>query len=103
MDVPVAIFSEEGFDACSLDPTTITLANARVGVWGICNQSKAACWDINRDGLHDLLVGIEIRSMELDLGDTSAQLYGETFSTDDQPGISVAGSDSIRLIRWCLK
>ncbi len=103
LDVPVAIFSEEGFDACSLDPTTITLANARVGVWGICNQSKAACWDINRDGLHDLLVGIEIRSMELDLGDTSAQLYGETFSTDDQPGISVAGSDSIRLIRWCLK
>ena len=103
--LPVAIFSDETFDACSLDPASITLSGGGVGTWGRCTEHHLAkCKDMNKDGLKDLLVFIEIEDLGLQAGDTSALLYGHTLTEDGQVDTVITGSDTVKIIGgWCLR
>lgn len=89
--IPTAIFSDNGFSAADLDPTTLRLAGAPVKSTG---GSQVLCQlrDLNADGLADLLCHFQVPS-DLQLGDAMLALDGETYN-----GTKIHGQDSIRLV-----
>ncbi len=90
--VPVAIFSTNTFDARTVDPTTVTLAGAPA----VPDQPGGPLtffWDVNRDGLRDLVLKFRVQDMQLTPEDTEAVLEGETFA-----GVSIQGVDSVTVI-----
>jgi hypothetical protein len=90
--VPVAILSDANFDATQVDPATVTLANASIGLKG--NGSFMASFeDANSDGLLDLVVHVSASALQLTAGDTQAALAGRTFE-----GRQINGSDSVRVV-----
>jgi hypothetical protein len=90
--VPVAILSSATFDATTVNPTTVTLANAAVRLKGngtpITEQR-----DVNGDGRVDLVVQINMEALQLTAGDTQATLQGQTVS-----GQPIQGTDSVRVV-----
>ena len=90
--VPVAIFSTATFDARTVDPTTVTLANAAVKLTGK-GKPIASFEDVNGDGRLDLVVQVGTSALQLTSGDTIAVLRGKTFS-----GQPIQGSDSVRIV-----
>jgi hypothetical protein len=90
--VPVAIFSTATFDARTVDPSTVTLANAPVKLKGK-GQPMASFQDVNGDGRLDLVVNVQTNALELTSGDVAAVLKGRTFS-----GQPIKGSDSVRIV-----
>jgi thrombospondin type 3 repeat protein len=97
-NVPVAILSEPGFDACSLDPATVTLADAEVKVKGKGNKLMASCEDINGDNLPDLVVHVETTGLVLTGSDVYATLEGSTPDDGVSAIINVVGEDTVRVI-----
>ncbi len=94
-NVPVAIFSNSVFDATQVDPATVELASAGVGLRGKSEDNyMAACEDVDGDGLMDLVVHVETSALVLSLTDVEASLTGSTF---DERGI--AGKDSVRVVQ----
>lgn len=91
-NVPVAILSTADFDAKTVDPTTVTLADAGVKVRGNGN-TMASEEDVNGDGLLDLVVHVETQGLQVTAGDEEAVLQGETFGGD-----AIEGSDSVRIV-----
>lgn len=90
--IPVAILSTPDFDATTVDPVSVTLADASVKVKG--NGSPMASEeDVNLDGLTDLVVHVFTSGLELTDGDVEAVLEGETFA-----GIAIRGSDLVRIV-----
>ena len=91
-NVPVAIFSSATFDATTVDPSTVTLADAGVKIRG---KGKLAAdeEDVDGDGLLDLVVHIDTSELELTDGDVVAVLKGETFD-----GTAIQGSDFVRIV-----
>jgi hypothetical protein len=92
-NVPVAILSSPSFDATTVDPSTVTLADAKVRVKGKKNELMASKVDVNGDGLLDLLVHIDTTSLELSSTDVEAVLKGMTYGGDP-----VVGKDSVRIV-----
>ncbi len=92
-NIPVAIFSTDDFDATTVDPATIILADAGVKARGKKGDLMASFEDVDDDGLIDLLVHIDTQGLVLGDGDVEAQLTGETFD-----GLSILGTDTIRLV-----
>jgi hypothetical protein len=94
--LPVAIFSTEEFDAKTVDPATVILADAAVKLkWN--GQPLALLWDVNHDGLKDLIVHVKIKDLNLNPDDTTAYLEAMTFD-----GNPVVGSDSVKVVDyWC--
>ena len=92
-NIAVAIFSTDDFDATTVDPATITLADARVKARGKRGDLMSFFKDVDLDGLLDLLVHIDTQGLVLGDGDVEAQLTGETFD-----GLSIFGTDAIRLV-----
>ncbi len=92
-NIPVAIFSTDTFDAMTVDPATVMLADAGVMERGKNGKLMASFEDINLDGLLDLLVHIDTQSLVLNDDDVEAQLTGETFD-----GLSIFGTDAINLV-----
>ena len=90
--IPVAIISTTAFDATTVDPTTVTLADAQVRVRGK-GIPLASTEDVNADGLLDLVVHVETTALQLTESTTLAQLRGETFD-----GTAISGSDMIRVV-----
>jgi len=90
--VPVAIFSTPTFDARTVDPLSITLANATVARKGK-GTPMASFQDVNQDGLLDLVVHVETQALQLAVGDTVAVLEGRTFD-----GRRIRGSDTVRVV-----
>jgi hypothetical protein len=90
--LPVAVLSTATFDAAAVDPRTVTLADALVKLGG-SGAPMGSLEDVNEDGLLDLLVHIDSRSLELSPGDTQAILKGKTFS-----GVTIQGVDSVEVI-----
>ena len=90
--VPVAIFSTLSFDATTIDPTTVTFAEAQVRLRGR-GTPMASMEDVNGDGLLDLVVHVETEALQLTETDSQAELLGETFD-----GVSIVGTDSIRVV-----
>ena len=90
--VPVAILSSVVFDGTTVDPTTITLADASVRLRG--NGTPIAVFeDVNNDGRLDLVVQVNTEALQLSDGDTQAMLTGRTFD-----GKSITGTDSVRIV-----
>jgi hypothetical protein len=53
--VPVAILSSETFDATTVDPASVSLADAGVKVAGKASHFLCSAEDVNRDGRLDLM------------------------------------------------
>ena len=91
-NVPVAIFSSATFDATTVDPLTVTLADVGVKVRGN-GTPQASEQDVNGDGLLDLVVHIDTEGLSLTEGDEEAVLTGQTFSA-----ATIQGSDLVRVV-----
>ena len=94
--VPVAILSDENFDATTVNPDTIELAgsNVEVKVKGKSNKYMAHAEDVNGDGLVDLLVQVATANLDpSSLQDGWAVLTAETFD-----GRLIEGSDEITIV-----
>ena len=90
--VPVAILSSAVFDATTVDPITVTLANANVKLRGK-GTPQASLEDVDGDGFEDLVVHVETEALELSEEDTAAVLVATT--TD---GILLRGVDTVRVV-----
>ncbi len=90
--VPVAILSTDGFDATTVDPETVKLANAPVKTKKN-GTLMAAQEDVDGDGRLDLLVHVDTQDLKLEESDTEAVLEAKTFS-----GAALNGSDSVRIV-----
>jgi hypothetical protein len=90
--VKVGILSRDGFDATTVDPSTVTLAGAppRTRRDG---RVVTRLTDVDRDGSTDLLLRFRIPDLQLDAADTTAALLGTTVT-----GRSVRGVDSVLVI-----
>lgn len=91
-NVPVAILSTADFDARSVNPVTLRLADAMLRIRGN-GTPQAAPQDVNGDGWVDLVVHMEIEGMTLTAADVEATLTGETMD-----GTAVEGVDSVRVV-----
>jgi hypothetical protein len=92
--VPVAIFSDAGFDATKIDPETVVLAGAGVAVRGKGSKYLAHAEDVDADGLPDLVCQVVTENFDPELlQDGHAVLYGETWD-----GTQVMGADEIVLV-----
>ena len=91
--VAVAILSTPTFDALTVDPTTVTLANANVRLKGK-GQPQASFDDVNHDNLLDLVVHVETEALELTTTDKEAILIGKTLDGKT----TIRGVDSIRVV-----
>lgn len=92
-NVPVAIISNSKFDATTVDPDTVSLADARVRMKGKKGELMASQVDVNGDGLLDLLVHIDTTGFELSSTDVEAVLEGMTYDGDP-----VVGKDTVRIV-----
>ncbi|MFN8093442.1 MAG: hypothetical protein U0599_14710 [Vicinamibacteria bacterium] len=91
--VPVAIRSAEGFDAASVDPTTVSLASAQVKLRGN-GTPMASRVDVDGDGLEDLVVQVSTSALVLAASDTTATLEGSTYD-----GQRIEGTDAVRVVQ----
>lgn len=90
--VTVAILSTAMFDATTVDPTTVALADAAVKVKGK-GTPMAAVEDVDGDGIDDLVVHVETQGLSLTDGAAQAILTGETYG-----GMVIAGVDAVRIV-----
>jgi hypothetical protein len=91
--VPVAILSDAGFDATTVDPTTVSLASAQVRLRGN-GTPMASVSDVDGDGLDDLVVQVSTNALTLTASDTTATLQGTT-----RDGLHIEGVDSVRIVK----
>jgi hypothetical protein len=92
--VPVAILSRAYFDATTVNPDTVELAGARVGIRGKGNKYMAHAEDVNGDGLVDLVVQVETINFNPEfIQGGYAILTGKMFS-----GIPIKGKDEIIIV-----
>ncbi len=89
--LPVAILSNEGFDATTIDPLSVKLAEAGVRVRPN-GAPMAFRQDADGDGRADLVLHVESGELALAPGDTIAQLTGKAGS------LSVRGRDHVRVV-----
>ena len=92
--IPVAIFSNAGFDATEIDADTVELAGSSVAVRGKGNKLMASTDDVNGDGFIDLVIHVSTINLDPEiLQSGTATLIGNT-----ETGKSIEGSDSITLV-----
>lgn len=92
--IPVAILSTDDFDATSVDPDTVELAGAEIGVQGKSDKLMAHQEDVNGDDLIDLLVHVATANLDPDTFQGGAvTLTGQTFS-----GETIEGYDDIIIV-----
>ena len=90
--IPVAILSDDTFDAMSLDTTTLTFS--RTGdedSLAFCNGSPG---NVNADKLRDLLCFFNTEDTGFQAGDKEGVLKGTTLT-----GTPIIGTDSVRIVR----
>jgi len=92
--IPVAILSGPGFNATTVDPSTIELAGAGVALRGKSSNAMAHAEDVNKDGLIDLVVQITTQNL-----DPGALQNGEaTLTAKMYDGLFIEGSDEITIV-----
>lgn len=91
--VPAAILSTSTFDARTVDPDTLFLAGASVGMVGKSGRSLCHVEDVNGDGLPDLVCNFETAQLMLQPGDSVAVLVGSTMG-----GVAIRGQDTVRIV-----
>ncbi|MEJ2502626.1 MAG: choice-of-anchor D domain-containing protein, partial [Gemmatimonadota bacterium] len=90
--LPVAILGSPDFDATTIDPATVTLADAPVIVRPN-GRIAAASEDVNGDGIADLVVHVDRSALNLAADATFALLEGQT--TD---GTAIRGVDGVTIV-----
>jgi hypothetical protein len=91
--VKVAILSESDFDATSVDPLSVTLADAGVRLRGN-GTPMTESHDVNGDDLIDLVVAVSTNALALASTDQTATLTGRTAD-----GLKIEGEDTVRLLK----
>jgi hypothetical protein len=87
MPIAVAILSTDGFDATTVDPTTVTF-----GPGGATDMHRRGrVQDVDGDGDLDLVLHFRADETDIPCGVTSASLTGRTYG-----GLAIAGSDTVR-------
>jgi probable HAF family extracellular repeat protein len=89
-EMNVAILSVDGFDALTVKPTTVRFGAIGNGAAPV----RAGRRDVDGNGKTDLLLRFEIQDTEIECGDNSAVLTGQTSN-----GESILGSGSINTVR----
>jgi len=90
--LPVAVLSTPDFDATTIDPSTVVVSGAPVAsLFG--SLPMAGPYDINGDGMLDLLMFVRIPDLDLSLEDNVAVLEGQTYD-----GLSVRGTDFVDIV-----
>jgi len=82
--VPVAILTDEHYDAARTDPDSVVFAGASAVKWHM--------EDVDCDGDLDMLLHFNTQDLQIAAGDTSATLTGNTL---DSIAIPIIGSDSV--------
>ncbi len=86
---PVAILTNDSFDAATVDPTTV-----RFGATGTeAAPVHSALEDVDGDGDIDMILHFDTQDTGIQAGDTCAYLKGTTSG-----GQSIEGSDSVRTL-----
>ena len=83
--IPVAILGTTDFDATSVDPGTVLLADAYPVKWTM--------EDINHDGIMDLLLHFKTEDLILNINSTEASLTGKTMD-----GTPIEGADTVNIV-----
>ena len=92
--IPVAILSDEEFDATTVDPDTVELGGAGVAMRGKGSKLMAHEEDVNGDGLVDLVIKVATQNLDPDsFQDGYAVLSGETYN-----GVPIEGQDEIAIV-----
>ncbi|MEX2270036.1 MAG: hypothetical protein WD690_01105 [Vicinamibacterales bacterium] len=84
--LPVAILSTAGFDATTVDPTTIRIGPAGSEAEPVRTMSD----DVNKDGRSDLMMLVRIQDMKVKCGDKIIRLTGKTMN-----GTAIEGSEAV--------
>jgi hypothetical protein len=94
--VPVAILTNGGFDATTVDPATVCFGDAEDPAQRDCMEAHARghVQDADGDGDLDLVLHFETGQTGIDPGDTQACLTGQTFG-----GAPVQGCDSVNVVK----
>jgi hypothetical protein len=91
--IPVAMLSTSTFSATTIDPNTLFLAGAQVGMAGRSGRYLCQTREVNGDNLDDLVCDFDTAQFLIHVGDTLAELVGKTFA-----GVPVRGQDVIRIV-----
>jgi len=91
--VPVAILSTPTFSAKTIDPDTLFLAGAPVGVAGRSGKFLCQMRDVNWDNVDDLVCDFDTAQFLIHTGETLAELVGKTIT-----GVPIRGQDIIRIV-----
>ena len=94
--LPIAILSSKRFDATTVDPLTVTLANAVVPLRPD-GEPLASVKDVNRDGRLDLLIHVSKDALTLPRGSSHAELCGEALDPEANRTV-IEGTDRVRVI-----
>jgi hypothetical protein len=86
--IPVAILSASGFDA-----TTVEVSTVRFGPAGALAVTGVGAEDVNGDGLADLVLHFQTQQTGITAGQTQACLTGTTLD-----GTDIEGCDRIRTL-----
>jgi len=92
--VPVAILSRDGFDATTIDPSSVTFAGATIRVKGK-GTLQYSFEDVDGDGDLDFVCQIPVEDLSLDGGPTEATVSGIA------DGVPFVGTDSVNIVRDC--
>jgi hypothetical protein len=96
--LPVAILSTPGFDAATVDPSTVTLAGAPVKMKKR-NRPMASLEDVNQDGYRDLVVHIDTKKLGLEKDSTVAYLKGKTIGETPADSRNIKGVDTVKIVK----
>ena len=92
--VPVAVLSGDGFDATTIDPTTVVFAGADIRVKGK-GALQYSLEDVDGDGDLDFVAQISVDNLDLGAGSTEATVSGMA------DGMPFEGTDSVNIVRDC--
>jgi len=85
--IPVAVLTNETFDATTVDPTTVKFGPKNA------TAVHSAIEDVDHDGELDMILHFKTQETGIEPGDTEATLTGKTYG-----GISIKGTDTIRTV-----
>jgi len=92
--IPVAILGSATFNVFLVDTSTVRLKGLQVAVRGKADNALAHYEDVSGDGITDLVVQIEDRDGEFEVGEATATLTGLLID-----GAPFSGSDTLCIVR----
>lgn len=91
--VPVAILGSAMFDVSTVNPESLQLEGAAVGLAGKSGRYMCSVQDVNGDGYNDMLCQFDAQTLDLEVGDAIAVLTGKT-----NGGTPIRGQDVVRVV-----